>query len=277
MSLGVVIKGPEGVVLACDSRVTLEAVKKGMAPLPVNFDNATKLLGFSEPNNFVGAVTYGAAVIGSRTAHSFVPEIEEDYLPKKSVGRTKKNGRITVKEYSEILSKFFSGRWKESMPMPPDYKGLDMTFVVGGYDSGEPYGRVFLFKIPSDPEPKEQHAGKDQFGMTWGGQLQIASRIVHGFDPALIPIIKNTLKLNDQDCEKVHKALRANLRYPIPYKVLPLQDCIDLAIFLVRSTIIAQHLAIGIRGVGGFIDVAYVTRTNGLTYVQQKKVHGEQY
>ena len=74
MSLGVVIKGTEGLVLAADSRVTLEAQRLGRASFPVNFDNASKLLSFSKPHNFVGAVTYGLAVIGKRTAHSFIPE-----------------------------------------------------------------------------------------------------------------------------------------------------------------------------------------------------------
>jgi len=34
-------------------------------------------------------------------------------------------------------------------------------------------------------------------------------------------------------------------------------------------------LAIGIRGVGGPIDVAIVTRTDGLQYVQRKLIRGE--
>ena len=76
MSLGVGIKGPEGIVLAADSRVTLEASRPGGPVIPVNYDNATKLLSFSKPHNHVGVVTYGAAVIGQRTAHSFVPEFE---------------------------------------------------------------------------------------------------------------------------------------------------------------------------------------------------------
>ena len=76
MSLGVVIKGPEGLVLAADSRVTLEARQQNGAPIPVNFDNATKLLAFSKPHKHVGAVTYGMAAIGVRTAHSYLPEFE---------------------------------------------------------------------------------------------------------------------------------------------------------------------------------------------------------
>ena len=263
MSLGVVIKGPEGVVLAADSRVTLQAQQKGGPILPVNFDNATKLLSFSGSHCYVGAVTYGVAVISLRTANSFMPEFELALGEK----------RLKVLEYSKKLSEFFLQRWKETVPK--DYKGPDMMFIVGGYDSDAAYGKVFLLGIPSNPEPVEQNPGDNSFGMTWGGQLEIASRLVHGFDPALIDIILDTVNLDEQQIEEVRKALREHLEFPIPYGILPLQDCVDLATFLIRSTMTAQTLAIGIRGVGGPIDVATITRTEGLEYVQRKTIHGE--
>jgi len=56
---------------------------------------------------------------------------------------------------------------------------------------------------------------------------------------------------------------------------LPLQDSIDLAIFLVRATITLQKWQIGIRGVGGAIDVATITQTDGFRSVQQKQIRGE--
>ena len=59
MSLGIGVKGPEGVVLATDTRITLTARQQGSHPLNVNFDNATKFLTFDEPHNCVAAVTYG--------------------------------------------------------------------------------------------------------------------------------------------------------------------------------------------------------------------------
>ena len=70
MSLGIAFKGPEGIVLAADSRVTLNA--QGQNPqgqvfiLPSTFDNATKLLKIKNENyKFVGAITYGAGSIGT--------------------------------------------------------------------------------------------------------------------------------------------------------------------------------------------------------------------
>lgn len=267
MSLGVIIKGPEGIVLATDSRVTLEAQRKDSPPIPVNYDNATKLLSFSEPHNYVGVVTYGQAVIGLRTAHSFVPEFEQTVLEGKK--------RLKVDEYTAELSKFFMERWEETVK--EDYQGPNMTFVVGGYDIGEAYGCVLLFEIPGQPKPKPETAVEKGFGMTWGGQLEVASRLIHGFDPGLMKIVAAKINLNEQQAKQLQQELISNLQYPIPYQVLPLQDCVDLAIFLIRTTMLAQQLAIAVRGVGGPIDVAIITRTKGLKYVQQKEIHGEEY
>jgi hypothetical protein len=61
----------------------------------------------------------------------------------------------------------------------------------------------------------------------------------------------------------------------IPLAVLPLQDCVDLALFFIRTTIVAQQLTVGIRGCGGSIDVATITRREGLRFVQRKRIVGE--
>jgi hypothetical protein len=257
MSLGIVIKGPEGIVLAADSRVTLQAVKGNSPPTLVNYDNATKLLSFETYPN-IGAVTYGMAVIGLRTAHSLLPEFEVN-IP----------GGLTVEQFSKTLSAFFCNQREAHGKQ--DNSGIDMTFVVGGYDKDEPYGRVFLFSVPSAPDPVEQTF--NNFGITWGGQSELNCRLLHGYDPAVTGIIKTAL--NDEEKFKQVLEQLKTLEFPIPYQVLPLQDCINLAISMIRSTITFQSLAVGIRGVGGPIDVAIITRNNDLKYVQRKQPEGE--
>ena len=89
MSLGIVFKGPEGIVLAADSRVTLTAQMPGQNMLlPATYDNATKLLRVNG-QEFVGAVNFGLGAIGQqqpRTAHSFIPEFEEELKGDKRLG-----------------------------------------------------------------------------------------------------------------------------------------------------------------------------------------------
>lgn len=262
MSLAIAIKGTEGIVLAADSRLTLEAHKQGMPPLPITFDNATKILSFSGKHKYVGAVTYGLAVIGSRTAHSFVSEFEQTQLSN--------NERLTIKAYADLLSHFFVQQWGQ---MPSNYRGPDMTFLVGGYSPNSAYGEVFLFSVPGQPEPKQQH--ENSFGMIWGGQLEVVSRLIHGFDPELITIAQKLLNLDSKQAEALLTELRSKLQYPIPWEVLALQDCVDMATFLIRSTMTAQRMAVALRGVGGAIDVATITSTTEFDYVQKKKLHGD--
>ena len=111
--------------------------------------------------------------------------------------------------------------------------------------------------------------------MTWGGQLEIASRIIHGYDPSLPTRIKEHLGLGAKELADLQEIFKSNLEFTIPYEVLPLQDCVDLATFLIRTTMTAQNLAVTVRGVGGDIEVATITRTKGIKWVQRKEIHGE--
>lgn len=79
MSLAVVIKSVEGIVLAADSCVTVmgkisDAVSGNN--FNTSYDNANKVFSFNSARN-IGAITYGAAVIGNRTAQSFIFFLEK--------------------------------------------------------------------------------------------------------------------------------------------------------------------------------------------------------
>lgn len=277
MSLGIAFKGPEGIVLAADSRVTLTGqLKQPNQPvtvLPSTYDNATKLLKV-KGQEYVGAVTYGVGAIGlnePRTAHSYIPEFEQ-----KLEQELKSNKRLSVEEFAKKLSDFFLDKWNaQNITYVP---GQDMVFFVGGYDEGAPYGRVFDIYIPSRPDPVEKHnaAGQLQFGLIWGGQKEYADRLIHGFDGRLPELTKQFLSLDDNKKDELVKHLQSQLDAPVPYAFLPLQDCVDLAIFLIRTTIIMQHWIIGIRGVGGAIDVAVITQAKGFEEVQRKQIRGEE-
>jgi hypothetical protein len=276
VSLGIAFKGPEGIVLAADSRVTLNAqLQVPGAPnmlLPATFDNATKLLKV-KGQDFVGAVTYGLGAIGMglepRTAHSFIPEFEAALANEQ---------RLPVQQFAERLSHFFMDRWVEGGMPNPAPPGQDMIFLVGGYDVNAAYGRVFEIFIPSRPVPHETlPAG--QFGATWGGQQQIVSRLINGFDLAASQVAREFLHVPNAAPEgqpdPLDMELKSKFSARIPWQFLPLQDCVDLSIFLIRATITLQKWTVDIRGVGGAVDVATVTRTKGFEYIQQKEITGE--
>jgi hypothetical protein len=263
-------------VLAADSRVTLLTQQEiqgqtAMRVLPSTFDNATKLLRFSS-QPYIGAVTYGLGALGGtqpRTAHSFLPEFDSE------LKRDAVDERLSVEAVAQRLSHFFMTQWEKSkMPPREEYMGAGepMIFLVGGYNSTEPYGRVYDFFIPHRPEPTEQNV--DTFGVTWGGQRQIVDRLLN-VDPALNDILQEHFDLDPVRRDALGQLLRERLSPPIPYQFLSLQDCVDFSIFLVRTTIDFQSFQVGVRGVGGAIDVATITRTDGFKPVQQKRVRGQ--
>jgi len=264
MSLGIAIKAPEGIVLAAESRVTLGTEMDGKL-IPVFFDNATKLFGLEPPNQYVGVVTYGQGAIGQRTAHSFLPEFEATL-------KTQGGVRLRVEEMAERLSDFYLAQWQSAMPK--DFSGPAMTFLVGGLDDNQPYGRVFQVDVPYRPKPVEHSAGDQMFGITWGGQREIVDRLIQGYDARLLEVLKKVAELTDEDITALASEF-AKLNLALPLNAMALQDCVDLAIFFVRTTIAAQALTVGLRGCGGQIDVATITRREGFSYVQRKKIVGE--
>jgi hypothetical protein len=272
MSLGIAFKGPEGIVLAADSRVTLMVSMQVPGQpnpmlLPATYDNATKLLHIKEHNN-VAAVTFGQAVFGNtqRTVHSFLPEFAIE------LG----GNELTVEAFATQLGTFFVEKWRDAgMPVPAPAGG-DMFFFVGGYSPGAPYGEVYEVVVPSRPAPVLK-VPIGEFGMVWGGQRNITDRIVVGFDEAAIDLIYNALNIApaQRNPDALKNALKMQLQLKIPANLLPLQDCVDYVICLIRSTIQLQKWTVDIRGVGGAVDVATITRTAGFRPVQLKQIVGE--
>ncbi|MBI3947222.1 MAG: hypothetical protein HY321_14955 [Armatimonadetes bacterium] len=266
MSLGIVIKGPEGLVLAAESRVTVTAQFPNSPPIHVSYDNAVKVLKFGDHPN-VGAVTYGLAAIDGRTAHSFMPELEA-WLPK----RREDDDPIRVQDFAVQMSAFFMKQWEAAAQALPS--SANMAFVVGGFDKDESYGKVFLFQIPAEPIPTPRNDRDKEFGITWGGQREVVDRLLMGYDPKLPGLLEQALGLNPGQRDAMATALKG-LQMPVPINMMALQDCVDLAILYIRTTIAAQQLQIGVRGCGGPIDVATITRREGFRWIQQKEVVGE--
>lgn len=283
MSLGIMIKGSEGIVLAADSRVTLfSQIPQPPAPnapanappltllIPATFDNATKVLKF-RGQDYLGAVTYGLGAImtatGPRTMRSFIPEFEEE------LERADRK-RLSVSEFAGLLSEFFTRQWNHHVNRPAN-PGEEINFLVGGYDEGAPYGRGFLFVIPREPAPVEQNPGPGQFGITWGGQHDLVFRLLNGFDVELLEFLRATLNLTQQQLATLRQQIEPHFAAGIPYQFLPLQDSVDLAVFLIQSTISFQKFRTTVvRGVGGPVEVATVTR-EGFKFVSQKSISAE--
>jgi hypothetical protein len=265
VSLAVVVKGPEGLVLAADSRVTLNTEQQLLDGtkqlLPTYFDNAIKLMQLQNHN--IGIVTYGQGAIGQhqpRMAHGYIPEFEAHLS---DMG----NEELSVQGVAAELGAFYAARWQEAGMGEAE----PMSFLVAGYDDGEAYGRVYEVSVPNELQPQEQF--RDEFSIVWRGQPYLLERLFNGTAPRAIEIAQDALDLSDEQVGTLVERWQQELALPIPIPFLPLQDAVDLATFLVDMTATVMTWTVGIQGVGGQVDVATITRTNGFSAVDTKKIH----
>ena len=95
-----------------------------------------------------------------------------------------------------------------------------------------------------------------------------------GYDIRLPEVLQKGLNFSPEQTMKFGELIK-QFQLAIPLQVLALQDGINLACFFIRTTMDAQKLSIGIRGVGGDIDIAIIKRNQNLQFIQRKQEHGE--
>jgi hypothetical protein len=258
MTLAVVVKGSEGLVLAAESRLTL-TVPRGKDVDRVTYDNATKVLEFAAPHHHVATVTFGRGTVdGVRTVASLMPEFEAGLAPE----------RLPVMAMAEEILQFFGSRLERDPT-----NGAPMSFMVAGFDEGQAYGRVLQIDLGRTVTPLEYLPGED-FGPEWRGQVAIVDRLFRGFDPRLPELVGRHLDLDPRGMKDLRAAVEI-LDLPIPWQAISLQDCVDLALLGISATIECQALWAAPRECGGPIDVAVITRGAGIRFLRRKHLQAD--
>jgi hypothetical protein len=174
MTLVVVVKCTDGLVLAADSRRTVYKLDdKAPATVKTEFvDGQPKLFYLREPQNYAGVLSFGYAAIKS----GFIGDNRDAEMDRYSIGacierfgdelQKRREPRKTVREFQIGLNNFLVTYWQRYrkkrrreadktnqqkrqgevsnglealLRMPP----LNVHLLVAGYDEGEPAGRVF--------------------------------------------------------------------------------------------------------------------------------------
>lgn len=259
MSLAITVISPEGVVVGADSRLTLTTKNQNgnMVYETQNyFDNAVKVLNLKAPHDYVVAVTFGAGSIGKRTAHSFLKEFQATLPPR----------RLSVKTYAKKILDFYKEQWNQVEGHDPDSK---LYFHVAGINASRIYGEAYVVTVPDDTEPQPliQH---ENYSIAWGGQTEMVYRLVKGYDPGILVEIQQS-GLPDPLKQAVEYSLNSK-ELNLPVQFYSLQDCIDLVRFLINTTTDAQNLTVGVRGVGGLIDIGCITRDKEFRFISRKEL-----
>jgi hypothetical protein len=233
MSLVVSVYVPSGIVMAADSRMTVQRTeereedgqKVRVHQQLVLSDSAYKVVQLRTVP--VGVAVYDAAVIDNQPAEAQVRRFEETLAPGDDVN-------IVARKFRQYFE--------------ANHKGLPVGYHVAGYKqegkSRAPY--VLVGHTTREPDIRRVNAddkGVVQYGVVRAGDVLVANRLI---DTNYLPI----------------------------FAAMPLQDAIDYAIHLIRSTIETLRFEPRFPTVGGEIDVL-VIQPEGMRWVQRKELRGE--
>src|SRR5262249_19577762 len=145
----------------------------------------------------------------------------------------------------------------------PDSEDNVLGFIVGGYD-GTGVGQFQLVWLPS--QTVRPGAATNSSGAHWQGESDVWIRLGKGYD---------LLRLNTEGWDDAHLAALAALEYVVRFEAMALQDAIDYAEFIVRTTIDMQRFSHGTAGAlgsfpscGGPVELATITGRGGLEWVR---------
>ncbi|RAP45921.1 MAG: hypothetical protein BZ135_04675 [Methanosphaera sp. rholeuAM6] len=301
MTLIINIVTPEGIVMASDSRQSERNIKQFTR---ISTNTANKLFTLND-NVIVG--TAGLAFFADDTGiRKNVSEYIEEFKKENNLNN------LTVEEISERLHEYINKQypWEKQLDISAqqlefdaqrngekilslDRKNDSITFkikqpsgrikeghlniepvnlIVSGYNSD---GTCETYEInsPGDMILKRKNA---EYGCTWVGQGDVVSRLILGYDSKLfkVPMINS---MNKKSLENLRTQIRG-LEYYIQWSLITLQDAVDLAVFLIKSTSLIQKYADGIsmdvgdiQGVGGPIDVVLITK-DGINWINRKEI-----
>jgi hypothetical protein len=216
----------------------------------------------------VAVATYGFAFINNRNiaghVAEFVRELDEPLRPEALAQRL--SGR-----FGALLEEHFEA----GLDLRPDAGSDVLGFLVAGYADGT--GVLFEVGLPSGTITRI--ADSNVGGAAWRGQTDVVIRLIKGFDLTLFSEL--TSSIDKAQLDAVQPAMNG-MEYAIPFNSLNLQDAIDFAALLIRTTIDVQRLTYGSAaklgswpGVGGPIEIAAVTPTSGFEWVQRTTLLGE--
>lgn len=239
MSLIISVYVREGIVMAADSRLTLNIPRTLPSGQPnilsiTTSDSAKKL--FLAPNN-VGIATCGPADIGGVPIAGFV----ESFIVEKMKGHS-----LNAEQAAGELKLYFA-----ALGVRPG-----TVFHVAGYVPAASGLAQAIFFVDPAAGTMSQLNPVNQQGANWGGEIDVLQRLLNNV--ALI-------QAGTQPPVPMPS-------FGVPFEFFTLQDAIDFAFYGIRSTIDTLRFQAREKTVGGPIDVLVITPDSS-RWITQKQLH----
>lgn len=225
MSFIITVHVREGIVMASDSRLTLNN------RIQTN-DNVINNIAISQSdsnyktfltNNNIGISICGEASIKGVPIAGYIESFINEELA---------DEKIDVKGVSQKLLSYF----RSFSPQP------NTNFVVAGYKEEEKKKNQELYTVSVKANTMKKVNDNIEYGAYWNGESDIVTRLIK-------PVWTKDSKTGE---------LLQLPQKDVPFGFFTLQDAIDFAVFAMRTTIDSIRFQTRVKTVGGPIDVLVI-------------------
>lgn len=263
MTIVVAVVTTDGLVLASDSATTQQLRgNDGSLRTSSIWNSANKIVNLRKPWP-IGVMTFGRATFaGSAVAvhckdlrRHLNGEVVSEEHPALAEDYTMEQVANQVHDYFQVLY--------ESEP------GDVLGFMVGGFSAGQICPEVWQVTFTEHTSDVAVLLPPGQAGILHQGMTDAITRLVDGAGQGLEQVMVD-MQATPETAIQIAEQVRDALGVPLAWQGMPLGETIDLATFLVDTTIKFVRFAPGDLMVGGPIEVAALTRHEGFKWVQRK-------
>jgi hypothetical protein len=274
MTIAVAVKVHEGLVLATDSASTLMGHTPMGAGVVNVYDNANKIVNLVKGMP-VGVMTWGAGAIGTVSMTTIFKDLREvltgTELGPNGEDWTVQTGALSIAAVADKLRRYvFEELYVTQFGAGPDFPDLGM--IVAGYSSGVGHAEEYQIDVNGRGECSGPTLLRPaaECGFTVGGQPETISRLILGVDPRMAQVLEQGLGVDPSQSEAAAAVIQQHLQAPVVADAMPFKDAVDLAHFLVDTTIKMTRFLPGPATVGGPIEIAGITKHEGFKWVSRK-------
>jgi hypothetical protein len=275
MTIALVVKVNDGLVLASDSATTLTMNFGGASAVANIYNNANKVFNLYKGLP-VGAMTWGLGSIGPASIATLAKDLRRRFTGNDSGFP---DWKLDPENYlvSDIAARarqfLYDGRFEQ---LEADAAAHGVTapylgFLIAGYSSGADQPEAYVIELGEGGSADLAAVVPDEAGAAWWGQPDAIARILNGMSIAFPDALVNKGIVSSQaDAAAIYGAVRDELNPQMVTAAMPIQDAIDLAEFLVHATIQVVRFSPGNPTVGGPIEIATITKHEDFKWVRRK-------
>ncbi len=276
MTIAISLKVNDGIVLASDSATTVTGQATGSAaPAVINiYNNANKIVNLQKGLP-IGAMTWGFGSIGPASISTLMKDLRDRFVSADSAWLIDKD-TYTVLDVAEKLRRFFFEELYQPQFAKVQQKPA-LGFIVAGYSPTDFLGAEYRIEITEgECPPPEPVRGSTESGMTWAGMPEAVARLIMGFGTGLPAVLQNNLGVPPDQIGPAMAVIAQSLQAPLVIPAMPIQDAIDVARFLVETTIEFSRFMPGAPTVGGPVEIAAITKHEGFKWVRRKHYYSQE-